>query len=112
MTLDLSNVMFIVGLIAAVWALVDKVLGAKAKADAPTEKRLTELETQIKNIKERQANDWGTLKQFPKFKDETKEFQNVTLRILKNMLDHFLTGNETGNMQKLSKEIEDYLFRG
>ena len=112
MVLDLGNVMFIVGLIAAVWALVDKVLGAKAKANAPTEKRLTELEAQVNSIKERQASDWDTLKKFPDFKDANREFQNVTLRILKNMLDHFLTGNETGNMQKLSKEIEDYLFRG
>ncbi len=94
-----------IGIILTVMNVIDRVFVYAAKAKAPAEKfekRLNELDQEIKNIKAKAFDDGDRIGNLEK---STK----VLIKGVGALLSHGIDGNNTEEMKEARSNLNDYL---
>lgn len=89
----------------AVKAILDWRAMAKKPADdkmADHERRITALEASYKEAAEKLQSDW-------EFQQDEVEFNKLMLKSIKQLIKHGIDGNNTGGLEEMEKEIDEYL---
>lgn len=104
-TINVALLISVCGLIAAVGVAVTWI----KKALSPVLKPLKEMQTSIEEVEKRTINDFNRLNEHEQILKEIQADNKEILKSVLLLLDHAETGNNTGEVAKGRKELEQYL---
>lgn len=102
-----SDVVLYAGLLLTVLNIIDRIAIIKDKTQAPHqvhEKRITDLELEVSNIKKYLDNDDKRIKSL-------ERGGKVLLRSIGALLSHSIDGNNTDEMKLAREELNEYLIQ-
>ena len=82
----------------------------RQRATEPTERRLIKLEQRADDADKKFANDMYHIGEIEKYSARRNQFEEVTMRGLKVIIEHLADGNHSGDLKKISEEIDHYLI--
>lgn len=94
-----------VGFILTIMSILDKgntLKRAAQEPDALRDARITNLERDVKEIRQYLNNDKQSI-------NELRQSTNMTMRVLFSILGHEITGNEINKLKDIQKELQDFL---
>lgn len=100
-----SDVALIVGLILSLMGIISYILIFKDRAVKPhkeNEERITALEEEVDDIKDILNHDKGRI-------ESLEEGNRILIKSMSALLSHGIDGNNTEEMKKARKDLQDYL---
>ena len=107
----------VLGIIAVIISIANGYFVMKKRACEPNEKRWSELEEWKKHLEkwkdstdDKLERDYRSINRADRKIDRHHEFERLMLRSMLGIVEHLASGNHAENLQRISKQINDYLI--
>lgn len=100
--------------ISAAAAIIIKIIGHFREPDKKQNDRITQLESDVKDIRTRLAEGDKMFdeysKHFEKIEDSVKKTNKIIIESLQVLIEHGIDGNNIDGMKGVKKKIDNYLL--